>query len=164
MKVPEIDFEERPLNYTEVLSLDCPPIPLGIAALSAYLKKHTDHEVILCDVFLEGFDTFRDKNSRQVFLDVIEDRIREIKPDVLGISALMIINHKWVHHIAKVSKMINPNCKVIVGGGYATIMPDKVLADKNIDCIVKGEGETTGFKTLTPFHFTTGKESALNGI
>ncbi len=141
MKVPEIDFEERPLNYTEVLSLDYPPIPLGIAALSAYLKKYTDHEIFLCDVFLEGFDSFKRENSRRVFLDILENKIREVKPDVLGISALMIINHKWVHHIAKVSKMINPNCKVIVGGGYATIMPDKLWSDNNVDFIVKGEGE-----------------------
>lgn len=143
MKVPEIDYEEKKTSYTESLSLGAPPIPLGIASLSAYLKKTTPHEVLLSDIFLEGFDAYSGTHDREVFFNIIENRIRETMPDVVGISALMIINYKWVHHVANVAKRIKPDIKVIVGGGYASILPDRVLDDGNVDFIVIGEGEET---------------------
>jgi len=73
MKVPEIDFEEREMNYSEVC-LGLSPIPLGIASAFVIFKKHTDHEIILCDVFLEGFEEYSRTNDRQVFLKVIDSK------------------------------------------------------------------------------------------
>lgn len=148
IKVPEIDFEEKTISYAETLALDAPPIPLGIASLSAYLKKMTTHRVHLLDIFAEGFWVFKEKHDRKVFLDLIEEQISTIKPDVIGISALMIINYKWVHHVARVAKKLNPNVMVIVGGGYASILPDEVLEDNNVDFIVTGEGEEVLLRIL----------------
>lgn len=163
IKVPEIDFEEKSISYTESLSLDAPPIPLGMASLSAYLKEMTTHRIHLLDIFAEGFETFRKKHDRKVFLDLIEERIRTISPDVIGISALMIINHKWVHHVAKTAKQLNPNVKIIVGGGYASILPDRVIDDSNVDFIVIGEGEEVLVKILDA-DFDRGKLAGVDGI
>jgi magnesium-protoporphyrin IX monomethyl ester (oxidative) cyclase len=141
IKVPEVDFEEKKISYAESLALDAPPMPLGIASLSAYLKKMTSHSIHLLDMFAEGFESYSERHDRNALIDVAERRIMEVMPDVIGISALMIINYKWVHHIAGLAKKIKPDVKVIVGGGYAAILPEKVLEDGNIDFIVIGEGE-----------------------
>lgn len=163
IKVPEIDFEEKKISYTEFLSLDVPPIPLGIASLSAYLKKMTSHRVHLLDLFAEGFEVFKEKQERKIFLDLLEEHISAIRPDVIGISALMIINHKWVHHVAMRAKQMNPNSKVIVGGGYASILPDRILEDSNVDFIVTGEGEEALLKIIDT-NFDRGKLVAVDGI
>jgi len=163
IKVPEIDFEEKKISYTESLSLDAPPIPLGIASLSAYLKKMSAHTVHILDVFAEGFDKYNKEKNRKAFFDIIEDRINSIRPDVVGISALMVINHKWVHHVARIAKQINPEIKVIVGGGYATILPQRNLENTNVDFIVLGEGEET-LLTILNENFDKEKLSDVDGI
>lgn len=162
-KVPEIDFEEKKISYSESLSLDAPPIPLGVASLSAYLKQKTSHRLHLFDIFAEGFEAFKETHDRKVFLDLIEERIRTIKPDVIGLSALMIINYKWVHHVARVAKQLNPEVKVIVGGGYASILPDRVLEDSNVDFIVIGEGEEVLLKILDT-DFDREKLAGVDGL
>jgi radical SAM superfamily enzyme YgiQ (UPF0313 family) len=163
INVPEIDFEEKRISYTEVLAVDLPTIPLGIASLSAYLKKFTEHRIHLLDIFAEGFDAFKEKLDRKVFLDLIEEHIRKIRPDIIGISALMIINYKWVHHVARVAKQLNPNVKVIVGGGYSAILPDRVLEDSNVDFITTGEGEEV-LLSIIDADFDREKLASVDGI
>ncbi len=163
IKVPEVDFEEKNISYAESLALDAPPMPLGIASLSAYLKKMTRHSIHLLDMFLEGFERYREQHDRNVLIDVAERRIREVMPDVIGISALMIINYKWVHHIAALARKIKPDVRVIVGGGYAAILPEKLLEDSNIDFIVIGEGEEVLLNILDS-GFDRQKLGSANGI
>lgn len=141
IKAPEIDFTEQKISYTEILAMDSPPIPLGVASLSAYLKQRSRHQVHLLDIFAEGFDIYKERGDRGIFFDILEDHIRNVMPDVIGISALQIINYKWVHYIANVAKRISPEIKVIIGGGYATVLPKRVMEDKNVDYVVLGEGE-----------------------
>ena len=148
VKAPEIDFDEKTVNYSEVLSLKTPPIPLGLASLSAYMKKSSVHEIHLFDIFAEGFEAYKGNRDKEIFFKLTEGRIRSLMPDVVGISALMIINHRWVHYIADTVKKINPQTKVIVGGGYASLIPEKVLSDVNVDFIVLGEGEESLLKAI----------------
>ncbi|MDH3348724.1 MAG: radical SAM protein, partial [Desulfobulbaceae bacterium] len=147
-KVPEIDFTEKEISYSEVLSVPVPPIPLGVASLSAYLKKNTDHAIHLCDIYRDGYEGYLSSHSNDGFLELIQDRIREIQPDVIGISSLMIINYGWVHYVTKLAKEINSKVVTIVGGGYAGLLPEIVMQDDNVDFIVAGEGERTLLKIL----------------
>jgi magnesium-protoporphyrin IX monomethyl ester (oxidative) cyclase len=141
IKAPEIDFESKNLKYNEVLSASAPSIPLGIASLSAYLKQKTTHEILNFDPYLEGIEIFKTSNNHDLFKDIIREYIKKVQPDFVCISALMIVNYKWVEFIAKTTKDIKPDALVIVGGGYPTLMPHRVLADKNVDIIILGEGE-----------------------
>ena len=45
--------------------------------------------------------------------------------------------------VAKISKEINPNIKIIIGGVHPTMNGSKVLDYENIDFLCIGEGENT---------------------
>ncbi|GAI81982.1 unnamed protein product [marine sediment metagenome] len=104
IKVPEIDFEEKKVNYSEVLATSLPPIPLGIASLSAYLKERSGHEIHLFDIYSEGFDIYKKSQNSEIFRELIDKKINTVMPDVIGISSLMIINYKWVHYVTNIAK------------------------------------------------------------
>lgn len=42
--------------------------------------------------------------------------------------------------IAKLAKNVNPNILTVIGGAHASINPEMVISDKNIDVVVVGEG------------------------
>ncbi len=163
VNVPEVDFTERKISYREVLLLKTPPIPLGIASLSAYMKRMSNHEIYIYDAYVDGYSSYKENKDKDILLELLEKKINTIMPDVIGISALMIVNYKWVHHIAHIAKGINPQVKIIVGGGYASLMPQRILDDISIDFIVLGEGEES-FLTIINENFTKEKISHLDGI
>lgn len=72
--------------------------------------------------------------------DLIEE-LKNVKPDVVGITALMDQYGPAGHFAAKIIKKYNKNIITIYGGVYATMNPEKVVKDKNIDWCVIGEGE-----------------------
>lgn len=80
-------------------------------------------------------------NEHHVWLE-IEKRIRDFSPDVVGIQQ-MSCKTPMAMKIAEIVKKINPNIKTVAGGHHPTIYPDKVISEKNIDYIVRGEGEIT---------------------
>ena len=47
------------------------------------------------------------------------------------------------HRIAKLIKGKKPNLKIIFGGSHPSEFPELVIKDKNVDMVVKGEGELT---------------------
>jgi radical SAM superfamily enzyme YgiQ (UPF0313 family) len=111
----------------------CPP--LGIMYISAYLKKHFSVEVAGIDIELMRDPVAETKKT-----------ITSFNPDVVGISALTSEAH-MMHQVARWTKVLKPNCPVIVGGHHASSDPKKILQDGNIDVAVIGEGEET-FKEL----------------
>src|SRR5262249_9995783 len=70
----------------------------------------------------------------------VEDRIRSIMPDVVGIQALTftIIDARMV---AQAAKRANPKCKVVMGGPHVHIFARETLAMPEVDFAIKGEGE-----------------------
>lgn len=72
------------------------------------------------------------------------DRVLENYKDMdyVGITATTpLINNALA--IAAIVKKKNPNAKVILGGVHASVFPDEVLADKNVDFVAIDEGEET---------------------
>ncbi len=56
-----------------------------------------------------------------------------------------------------------PHIVVVVGGSHTTILPEQTLANRNIDIIVRGEGEFT-FRELTECLHTGGNLRDVKGI
>ncbi len=73
----------------------------------------------------------------------IEARIRDLKPDVVGISTIFSSIYRSGAMIAKLTKRVDPNIVTVMGGTHVTVSPDGVLRDDGIDYIVTGEGELT---------------------
>jgi len=60
--------------------------------------------------------------------------------DVVGITSnsfLALLSHR----VAKAIKEKNKQVAVVMGGPHATVLPQEVLQDKNVDFVVMGEGE-----------------------
>ncbi len=126
-------------------SLPSATLPFGIAYLASYLLEKGE-EVIVIDAPSEGIKNIeRYENKTKIGLSdaEIEKRIRAFKPDIVGISSMFTAFYLDAHNLAALVKKIDPDIKVIMGGAHASIFPELSLKDKNVDIVVKGEGEVT---------------------
>ena len=87
-------------------------------------------------------------------------RVEDFGPDVLGISNMFTAYSGDPHRITKLIKDRHPKLPVIFGGSHPSEFPELVMKDKNVDMVVKGEGEVTFAELLTKIE---NKES-LNDI
>lgn len=104
-------------------------VPIGVGYLAAYLIKHNKTVKIL------------DGEVNDVTEDVIADYLKGlIRPYIFGISSLTagIAN---AHRVAALLKKTYPESKVILGNMHPTVMTEEVLKDRNVDIVVRGEGE-----------------------
>src|SRR3989339_371594 len=102
--------------------------PLGIAYLASTLETH--------GFYVNAIDMF----------DYSWDKVRQVlekeQPDVVGITCLTEQRASPLE-VAKLSKTINKDCVLIMGGIHPTIMCEQVLGHWPVDIIVLGEGEET---------------------
>ncbi|NOZ22683.1 MAG: radical SAM protein [Planctomycetes bacterium] len=74
--------------------------------------------------------------------DEIRSVMKQQTPDMVGISiqSPALPSAKIVAHLAKEEL---PDCVVVAGGPHPNACPEEVMDDKNIDFVVRGEGEVT---------------------
>jgi radical SAM superfamily enzyme YgiQ (UPF0313 family) len=103
-------------------------IPYNLCLLAAMVED-------LCEVSI--IDAYTENMDKETFFKKIE----EIRPDVVGLTVLIDQCAPAGFLAAKLIKDVSKEIKVIVGGVFATVNPDLVIADGNIDFAVIGEGE-----------------------
>ncbi len=102
--------------------------PLGIIQLGTILANN-GHEVKLID---SSFDASLSKTK---------DKIKEFKPDIVGVTALTDI-YENASEVIRFSKLFG--CKTVMGGPHATLLPRETLERlEELDFVVVGEGELT---------------------
>jgi len=104
---------------------------MGLMYLASALRSRGRHEVRIIDTKVEGLTVER-----------TVERIREESPDVVGLTA-MTYEARSLHGLAGAVKAIDPSIRVLAGGPHATNNVDATLADRQIDYVVKSEGEDT---------------------
>lgn len=114
--------------------------PLGLASLTAYLKVQ-GYEVDLLD--MQGLLMDSTELART---------ISERKPDLIGVTA-MTTTLPSALKVAKLGRNLLPEAKIVLGGVHPTLDPAGVLANIDVDFVIRGEGE----KALA------GLVAALNG-
>jgi radical SAM superfamily enzyme YgiQ (UPF0313 family) len=140
--------------------------PIGLGYLKAAVRKHLPAvEVIVRDAhggagrrtvaipkelrYLADYYSVNDKSPYSAFhryyhfgesFDAIEDRIAEIKPDIVGISSLFTPYYREVLEVAARVKKRSAAI-VVVGGSHASAVPESLLASPQIDYVIRGEGE-----------------------
>jgi len=127
----------NPPNKNEILSCNPEIIkkergydpPLGILYLAAYLEKNSDHQIDIIDAQVEKL------NYNQ-----LTEKIKEISPDIVGITA-MTFTLIDVIKVIEIVKKINSQIKIILGGPHAHIYPKETLDLSGVNFIVLGEGE-----------------------
>ncbi len=120
-------------------------MPLGVLALSSYIKTHCDVEVGVIDfnVPLNKVDSFPYDNFFDFFKDYIAQHAAEtFTPTMIGISTLFRTSYTNMMDIARACKELFPNQLIFSGGGVPTNMYEKIFKETtNIDVMLFGEGE-----------------------
>ncbi|MFH1479046.1 MAG: radical SAM protein [Candidatus Omnitrophota bacterium] len=103
--------------------------PLGLLYIGAILKKNSI-SVKIVDGFISS-------------MDEIKEAIKDYSPDMVGITCHTYARTKALE-IARSSKDIAPEIKVVLGGAHPTIMGRQILENFSfVDFIVAGEGDHT---------------------
>lgn len=105
---------------------------LAIASIAGCLS---DHEVKLVDLV-----TLKPKVKKPL-LAILAD----FRPQLLGLSA-MTFQFSSLLRVANLVKQFDPSIKIVAGGYHATLMHEEIDKNelaKNLDFLVRGEGEET---------------------
>jgi anaerobic magnesium-protoporphyrin IX monomethyl ester cyclase len=104
--------------------------PAWVAYITGYLKAAGYTDVLFVDAMTNHLS---DEQVRQ--------RITDIQPDVVGLTAITPAIYK-AEGLLKVAKEVNPKIVTVLGGIHGTFMYPQVLKEAPwIDAIVRGEGE-----------------------
>ncbi|WP_223423834.1 magnesium-protoporphyrin IX monomethyl ester anaerobic oxidative cyclase [Tateyamaria pelophila] len=90
-----------------------------------------------------GFDdiTFIDAMTHNIEDDALADKLRDLQPDVVGVTAITPSIYK-AERVLEIAKQVCPDALGVLGGVHATFMYKQVLSEAPwIDVIVRGEGE-----------------------
>jgi len=124
--------------------------PLGLAYIGAVLEKAGYKVDILDTVALNWRNPVKIGNKIHLGLkwEDISQRIKESKPDVVGVSCLFSSQSNNAHKIAELSKAYDSDVTVIMGGAHPSALPETVLTDQNVNYVIIGEGEANTLELL----------------
>lgn len=140
-----------PVYYAKVSIKRC-TTPLGLAYTAAVLEKN-NIDVKILDCYLEGYENVVAAFPGHVKVGLndkdIKKAISEYKPDFVGITCILSSEISNCFGIAKLTKEVNPNIKVVLGGLHPSFYPLSTLqACPEIDYIILGEGESRFLELL----------------
>ena len=119
--------------------------PMGIAYVGAALED-AGHEVIILD-----------NNQKCYSKEKIIDFLKDLKPDIVGLTG-MTNSYIQIMHLARMVKE-TIDVPVILGGAMATYTSHVLLPNMDVDICVLGEGEETSielFDKWPNYHDVTG--------
>lgn len=128
----------------EYIGGQCFP-PLGLLYIASVLEQK-GVEVKILDCLLDRTETLVDGDTNKrtgLSEESIKREIKSFDPDIVGISNMYTAFSKDASKIAEIVKNLDKKILVVIGGAHPSSNPDIVLQDKNIDLVVKGEGENT---------------------
>ncbi len=90
-----------------------------------------------------------DANADRLTVEETKERIVEISPEVVLITALSAEYHRAYHTLARIAKEAVPSCTVVMGGVYPTVLAEDVIKDENVDYAMIGYAENRLDKLVT---------------
>jgi len=126
---------------------------LGLGYLAAYLEKNKI-DVSVLDIAAEGVHQVKKMGKKFRYglnKTAIKKKIKEINPQIVGITCQSTLHAQDAHGTAEIVKQVNKKILVIMGGAHPSSKPKEVLKDKNVDVVVKGEGEITLLEIVRNF-------------
>lgn len=104
--------------------------PLGLLSLAAYLEEN-GRDVSVLDVHVEKLST-----------QELKKRISQLRPKIVGIT-VMTATAIQSNLIARLVKEIDCSIVVVMGGVHAEVLPEECLSNKEVDIVIRGDGEIT---------------------
>jgi len=125
-------------------------LPIGLAYLASVLQMEK-FDVLGIDTLLEGFDEEHEATDGRCRFGLsdeqIRQRIRDFKPDAVGVSSMFSKSFKLAIRMCALAKEVDPSIVTVMGGNHASTLPEQCLrrSEGTLDFVVIGEGEfTTG--------------------
>ncbi|MFA5164074.1 MAG: radical SAM protein [Candidatus Omnitrophota bacterium] len=110
--------------------------PTSLGYLAAYLRKYNN---VLPKIV--------DENITQLDRSALEGLMKQDSgPKIIGMTVITISSSR-AYALAKLIKEIDKDYLVVLGGIHPTVLPDEALGIKEVDAVIRGEGE----KTLSEF-------------
>ena len=126
------------------------PPPLGIASLAAVLEERGYREILLIDAVVEDYYNMVPLEDDPLFIkfgmsnEKIIDKLKQFKPDIVGISMLFSSQSECAFSLAKAIKNWSPELPIILGGNHASNMYEVIMEQQeSIDFILIGEADYT---------------------
>lgn len=130
--------------------------PVGLAYLAAIVKR-AGYSVKIYEadaaVKPSGLDFAHEYQQYGAYLQAVNgwdhpawQEVRQViadyRPDVVGISSM---THQIASalRVAEVSKSVNPEVPVVLGGAHPTVSHEQTLSHPAVDLVIRGEGETS---------------------
>lgn len=140
-------------------------IPLGALYISAYLREQGwQGEIKVYDARLSAKITKYPDGS--VYFgdswETVARTIRNINPDVVGISNMFSWQIKAAIRLAEISKQACPTATTVLGGPHASSFPLEMVKEPSIDYVVMGEGEERLYQLLQALE--NGEPVSLQGV
>lgn len=152
--------------------------PMGLAYLAAVLEKE-GHEVKIYDVDMGGklgksIAYITEYQEMQNYIDVVNNEkhpiwqevtgiIERFEPDIVGIR-VQTITYASAMKIAELVKKYDEECDVVMGGPHSSIKYEQVLADENVDFVVREEGEVTFSELIKKLEEDNASFGSVKGI
>lgn len=110
--------------------------PLGLLYIAAYMidKGHNDTYVLDCQ-------------GEGISYSALSDKIANIQPDIVGITA-MTFTMVDVVKTATTVKETCPKAQIVLGGPHVDIYPKETIKLDNVDYAIRGEGEIPFFQLV----------------
>jgi len=146
LKLPYCDHPSSFSDNNFRAKLTFRPLPsLALANLCAFLEKYKtrDYKIKAVDLNLQAYTAPGTPVDISLYPDLLDQAINNNDYDVLALSVSFVFNAKWVEDAIKLSKKLHPEAKIIVGGGYSTLFPERCLEKHDINDAIIGEGEAT---------------------
>ena len=138
-------------NRTQLTECDYSP-PMGMMYVMSYVKQKTDAQICFFNFQVPEMPSFQ----------TFEERLRNFKPDVIGVTVNTLVWWSTHNLIEKIRKIL-PSVLIVGGGPHMWLLPEETLKFSNFDVIVQGEGEKTFVELLARFKAGSGFKD-INGI
>ena len=103
--------------------------PLAILSIATFLRDQSDYPCDILDAQLEDLS-----------VEEMESRIRELKPNVVGITCFTV-QLVDVMNTIRAARSAGVDY-IVLGGPHINDFPKESLALQGVDAVVKGEGQT----------------------
>ncbi len=101
---------------------------LGLATIAAVARQQ-GHRVHILDMSWRPYD-----------FSLVQSKIRDIKPDVVGITATTPLMNQ-VRDLSLLVKDISKDIAVVAGGPHVTALPEETLSESLLDAVFLGEAD-----------------------
>jgi radical SAM superfamily enzyme YgiQ (UPF0313 family) len=102
--------------------------PLALLAIASFLRDQTAHTVSVLDAQLDHLE-----------YDQVQARVAAFKPDVVGITCFTVQLVDVHNTIAAAKRAGVP--RIVLGGPHISDFPQESVGLKDVDAVVKGEGQ-----------------------